>query len=109
MNAPSTEEETKEYPQLKIVIIGESSVGKSAIINQYINQIFIDNLNADNKITLKDLLEVKNIKEIAIKLKDELKLDYQFNKSLTNFLREELEKTSFDEECKEEYIREIVD
>ena len=42
MNAPSTEEETKEYPQLKIVIIGESSVGKSAIINQYINQIFIE-------------------------------------------------------------------
>ena len=78
-------------------------------INQYINQIFIDNLNADNKITLKDLLEVKNIKEIAIKLKDELKLDYQFNKSLTNFLREELEKTTLDEECKEEYIREIVD
>ena len=42
MNAPSVEEETKEYPQLKIVIIGESSVGKSAIINQYINQIFIE-------------------------------------------------------------------
>ena len=42
MNASSVEDESKEYPQLKIVIIGESSVGKSAIINQYINQIFIE-------------------------------------------------------------------
>ena len=38
----STEEEILDINQLKIVLIGQSSVGKTALISQYMNKIFIE-------------------------------------------------------------------
>ena len=79
-------------------------------INPKIDQMFIDNLNGNDKIALKDLLDENenDMKNIIIKLKDELKLDEEFNKVLTNFLREELEKKYFENKDKnEKYIKEI--
>jgi len=38
----SAEEEIMDINQLKVVLIGQSSVGKTALINQYINKLFID-------------------------------------------------------------------
>ena len=78
-------------------------------INPNIDQIFIDNLNGNDNISLKDLLDEneKDIKNIIEKLKDEMKLDEEFNKALTNFLREELDKKGFEKKDIKEYIKEI--
>ena len=75
-------------------------------INPDVYQIFIDNLNGSNKITLKDLLQ-KDIKKIINEYKEDLKLDDEFFKISANFLREELDKKYFDNDKKEEYIKEI--
>ena len=58
-------------------------------INPTINQIFIDNLNRNNKIQLNDLIS-KNIKELLEEKKEELKLEEEFNKTLKNTLIKEL-------------------
>ena len=78
-------------------------------INPNINQIFIDNLNGKNNISLKSLLDENesNMGNIMNSLKDELKLDEEFNKVLSIFLKEELEKKGYDEEDKYKYIQEI--
>ena len=76
-------------------------------INPDINQIFIDNLNGNKDIKLGDLLENNNISDILFKLKGDLKLDEEFNKALINFLNEELDKNSFDDKSKKDYIKEI--
>ena len=43
MNESSMEEFSKDLFSLKITLVGASSVGKTALINQYINHIFLDN------------------------------------------------------------------
>ena len=60
-------------------------------INPYINQIFIDNLNGNNIIQLKDLLGV-DITKLLEEKKDQLKLNEEFNKVLVNTLNKELNK-----------------
>ena len=42
MNESSMEEFSKDLFSLKITLVGASSVGKTALINQYINHIFLD-------------------------------------------------------------------
>ena len=58
-------------------------------INPSINQIFIDDLNCNNNIKLNDLL-TQDIKDILKNKKDDLKLDEELNKALTNFINKEL-------------------
>ena len=79
-------------------------------INPNINQIFIDNLNGKNNISLKSLLDENesSLANIMNSLKDELKLDEEFDKVLSNFLKEELDKKGYDEEDKQNYIKEII-
>ena len=75
-------------------------------IEPEINQIFIDNLNGNNLITLKDLFtnDINSILEIY---KDELNLDYEFNKTLENFLGKELKENNSIINTHEKYITEI--
>ena len=42
MNESSMEEFSKDLFSLKITLVGASSVGETALINQYINHIFLD-------------------------------------------------------------------
>ena len=75
-------------------------------IKPKINQIFIDNLNSDDEIKLIDILE-NDIQKIFQNYKDKLKLDEEFNKTLTNFLKKELnEKKHLNFENDTEYINE---
>lgn len=62
-------------------------------INPSINQLFIDNLEGNSKITLKDFLN-KNIKEVLQENEDELSLIEEFNKLLINTLKNELNSTT---------------
>lgn len=62
-------------------------------INPSINQLFIDNLEGNSKITLKDFLN-KNIKEVLQENEDELSLIEEFNKLLINTLKNELNNTT---------------
>ena len=65
-------------------------------INKNINQMFIDNLNGNNIINLKNLLN-GDIIDLLEKNKEQLKLNEEFNKTLTNVLRSELfKKESYD-------------
>ena len=57
-------------------------------INPYINQLFIDNLNASN-IKLKDLLE-KKVKDIIEENGQLMDLNVEFKKTLSNFVYKEL-------------------
>jgi len=75
-------------------------------INPDIHQIFIDNLDGDNKITLKELFK-KGIKTIINDHKEDLNLISEFDKILEIFLNEKLEEKSFDNDDKKEYIKEI--
>ena len=75
-------------------------------INPDINQIFIDNLNGNNKMKLNDILK-QDIKDILEEKKEDMKLDDEFNKTLTNYLTNELNKTSWDNNDINEYINEI--
>ena len=80
-------------------------------INPNINQIFIDNLNGNSNITLESLLNTnqKNKSNIMNSLKNELKLDEEFNKVLSNFLKEQLDNnTSFDKKVQQDYIEDII-
>ena len=60
------EEEQKENNFIKIVIVGQSSVGKTALINQYMNKIFID--AAITTIGTDKFIKVEKINDIEIKL-----------------------------------------
>ena len=71
-----------------------------------INQLFIDNLNGNNSIKLDDILE-NNLNDIFVNNKDSMKLDEEFNRILINYLIEELEKYSFDEDTINNYINDI--
>ena len=79
-------------------------------INPNINQIFIDNLNGINNISLDTLLNSKqnNKTNIMNSFKNDLKQYEEFDKVLSNFLRDELDKTSYDNELKKNYIKEII-
>jgi len=75
-------------------------------INPDINQIFIDNLNGSDKIVLNDLL-TKNIKEFLEEQKEELELEGEFDKTLTNFLKAELNDKNIIDNENDEYINEM--
>ena len=60
------EEEEPKDNFLKIVIVGQSSVGKTALINQYMNKIFID--AAITTIGTDKFIKVEKINDIEIKL-----------------------------------------
>ena len=75
-------------------------------INPSINQIFIDNLNGNSKITIKDFLN-KSIKDVLQGKEDDLKLNEEFNKTLINTLTNELNDKGIDDN--EEYIDELKD
>ena len=72
-----------------------------------INQIFIDNLNGNRNLKLNELLS-KDIKSVLNDLKDELKLYDEFDKTLTNFLKKELNENGFDNDSTVEYINEMT-
>ena len=72
-----------------------------------INQIFIDNLNGNRNLKLNELLS-KDIKSVLNDLKDELKLYDEFDKTLTNFLKKELNENGFDNDSTAEYINEMT-
>jgi len=72
-------------------------------INPSINQMFIDNLNGNSKILLKDLL-AKDIKEILNDYKEDMKLDEEFNKTLINTLDKELSDKDYEDNIIEDYI-----
>ena len=75
-------------------------------INPKINQIFIDDLNSNNKIKLKDLLTM-DIKEVLKKYREFLKLSEEFDKSLINTLTKELSDLNLDEKEINDYITQI--
>ena len=77
----------------------------STDINPDINQLFIDNLNA-SKIKLNDLLE-NDILIIIEENKDDMKIKEEFNKTLKNFIINELNDIILDEKTKNDYISEI--
>ena len=75
-------------------------------INPYINQIFIDNLKGNSKITIKDFLN-ENIKDVLQGKENELNLNEEFNKTLINTFTNELnDKVSNDNEINK-YIDEL--
>ena len=76
------------------------------VVNPNINQIFIDNLNYDNKINLVDILK-NDIKYILKKKKNEMDFDEEFIKTLKNFLEKQLIKNGFNND-NNEYINEII-
>ena len=79
-------------------------------INPDINQIFIDNLNYDYKITLKDILSTNDIKSIFTKFEEiegQLIINEEFDKTLVNFLKKELIEIGFDYNNSLEYINNI--
>ena len=75
-------------------------------INPDINQLFIDNLNGNNYLTLKDILTY-NIKDLLNINKELFNLDKEFNKALKNFLIKKLNYGPHTEDYKE-YIKEIT-
>ena len=75
-------------------------------INPKINQIFIDDLNSNNEIKLKDLLKM-DIKDVLNKYSKVLKLSEEFDKSLINTLTEKLNDQNFDEKEINDYITQI--
>jgi hypothetical protein len=79
-------------------------------INPDINQIFIDNLNYDYRITLKDILSTNDIKSIFKKFEEiegQLIINEEFDKTLVNFLKKELSEIGFDYNNSLEYINNI--
>jgi hypothetical protein len=79
-------------------------------INPDINQLFIDNLEINNNITLKDFLS-KDLKTILEEKKEELNLEEEFYKTLKNFLKKEIDENNnlnIDKNNKTEYIKGII-
>ena len=75
-------------------------------INPEINQLFIDNLNCENKIILRDLF-TDNINIILEEYKEELRLDDEFNKTLYKFLKKELNEKGLKINDYDGYIEDI--
>ena len=76
-------------------------------INSNINQIFIDNLNCNRTIDIKDLLS-SDIKKFLEKQRNELKLDVEFDKTLKSFLNQELIDADFEDDLIDQYINDIL-
>ena len=76
-------------------------------INPSINQMFIDNLNGNNRIILKDILE-RDIKDILIYYEDIMNLKEEFNKILKNTLTRELSEKDYDDNMIDDYITELL-
>ena len=77
-------------------------------INPDINQLFIDNLNDNNTIKLKDILQ-NGLQNLLKEKRYELNLDDEFNKTLKNFLKKELNAKDVIIEDKKDYIDHIID
>jgi len=75
-------------------------------INPLINQIFIDNLNGNNNIVLKELL-TRDIKQILEERREDMKLDEEFHKTLINTLTKELNDKFHDDNIIDDYINEL--
>ena len=75
-------------------------------INPSINQLFIDNLSGNSKITIKDFLN-ENIQNVLEDKADDLKLYDEFNKTIMNTLTNELNDKGLDDDEIEEYIKEL--
>ena len=71
-----------------------------------INQLFIDNLNGNNKMKLNYFL-TRDIKEILEEKRKDLNLDDEFSKTLKKYLKNNLNKKSYDENMINDYINEI--
>ena len=76
-------------------------------INPEINQIFIDNLNDNNTIRLNDILS-KNIQILLSENREDLKLDDEFDKTLKNLLKKELNEIPNSIDNNMEYINDII-
>ena len=66
MNESSMEEFSKDLFSLKITLVGASSVGKTALINQYINHTFLD--NTITTIGSDKFSRIETINDIEVKL-----------------------------------------
>ena len=75
-------------------------------INSNINQIFIDNLNCNRTIDIKDLLS-SDIKKFLEEQRDELKF-VEFDKTLKSFLNQELIDADFEDDLIDQYINDIL-
>jgi len=62
----SSQDDTIDINQLKIVLIGQSSVGKTALINQYMNKLFIE--TSITTIGTDKFAKIETIKNSEIKL-----------------------------------------
>ena len=109
-------EEKKEnkYSYIIIVHINRNFSQKSETIyslpdiNPDINQLFIDNLETNNNITLKDILG-KDFNVLLEEKKEDLKLEEEFNKTLKNFLKKEIDENGkLNIDNKTEYIKGII-
>ena len=76
-------------------------------INPDIHQIFIDNLNDNNTIRLNDILS-KNIQTILNENREDMKLDDEFDKTLNNFLKKELDENQKFLDNNMEYINDVI-
>ena len=77
-------------------------------ISPSINQLFIDNLNGNSRITLKDFLN-ESIRNVLQGKEDDLNLIEEFNKTLINVLTNELNSKGLDDNEIEEYIKDLKD
>ena len=109
-------EEKKEnkYSYIIIVHINRNFSQKSETIysipdiNPDINQLFIDNLETNNNITLKDILG-KDFNVLLEEKKEDLKLEEEFYKTLKNFLKKEIDENGkLNIDNKTEYIKGII-
>ena len=107
------DEKDKNYNYIFIIHINRNFSEKSERIyslpdiNPDINQIFIDSLDSNNSINLKDIL-LNDFKEILENKRVELKLDEEFYKTLKNFLNKELDANGTLDNDKIEYIKGII-
>ena len=76
-------------------------------INPDINQVFIDNLNWNNTINLKYLLDIKDIKSLVAKLDKKLNFDEEFAKIFKITLSKELIDKSMEEDIINDYIKHL--
>ena len=110
------EKEEAKYNYIIIVHINRNFSEKSEKIyslpdiNPIINQLFIDNLEVNNKITLKDIL-TKDFKTILDSKKEQLGLEEEFFKILKTFLKKEIDENgslNIDKDNKPRYIKGII-
>ena len=108
------EQEQQKYSYIIIVHINRNFSEKGEMIyslpdiNPDINQLFIDNIEISNNLTLKDILS-KDFKTILEEKREDLKLEEEFYKTLKIFLKNEIdEKGKLKIDNKTEYIRGIL-